>query len=80
MGLRWSETDVDTDRHLIDEFGDTLRVRTNCRADFADRKLPVGSGYIEGILSWFNGRYQLRITDVRNVVMEEPRFVPETSD
>ncbi|MBQ4280060.1 MAG: OB-fold nucleic acid binding domain-containing protein [Rikenellaceae bacterium] len=73
-GLRWSEADADTDRHLIDARGDTLRVRTNHRADFAGRKLPAGSGYIEGIVGWFNGRYQLRIIDVRNVVMEEPRF------
>ncbi len=76
LGLRWSESDADTDRHLVDRFGDTLRVRTNHRASFAERKLPVGSGYIEGILSWFNGRYQLRVTDVRNVIMEEARFEP----
>lgn len=73
-GLSWSEADSDTDRHLVDRSGDTLLVRTSHNADFAAWTLPEGSGYIEGILSYFNGTCQLKVVVPKNVVMESPRF------
>lgn len=80
IGLSWSEAESDTDRHLVDRSGDTLLVRTSHNADFAAWTLPEGSGYIEGILSYFNGTCQLKVVVPKNVVMESPRFdVAETA-
>lgn len=73
-GKLWCEQDVDTDRCLTDPSGRTLTVRTSYRAAFAYWPLPGGSGYIEGILSYFNGNFQLRVVDPRNVVMTGERF------
>ena len=72
----WCDTMSDTDRHLVDPAGDTLIVRTSAKADFANWPLPSGSGYIEGILSWFNRNYQLKVVSPKNAVMELPRFRP----
>ena len=72
----WCDSDADSDRHLVDERGDTLLVRTSRYARFATRPLPAGSGYLEGILGWFNKSYQLRVIDARNAVMDSPRFIP----
>lgn len=76
LSLAWCDPDADTNRHLVDCRGDTLVVRTSCRADFAYRLLPAGSGYVEGILSRFNRTYQLKVYTDRNVVTDSPRFVP----
>jgi hypothetical protein len=51
-----------------------LVVRTSRYADFAHRILPSGSGYIEGVLGYFNGTYQLRVCDDQKAMMYEPRF------
>ena len=37
LSLAWCDPDADTNRHLVDCRGDTLVVRTSCRADFAYR-------------------------------------------
>ena len=76
LGSAWCDSDADSDRHLVDERGDTLLVRTSRYARFATRPLPAGSGYLEGILGWFNKSYQLRVIDARNAVMDLPRFIP----
>lgn len=74
LGLTWCDEDSDSNRHLVNVDGDTLLVRTSRYARFADDVLPVGSGYVEGILEWFNNSYQLRVIDARNVIMESSRF------
>ena len=71
---RYTENSADTDRHVADATGDTLIVRTSTRAAFAGYSLPKGSGYIEGVLSYFNGKYQLVVTNDARVVMDAPRF------
>lgn len=76
LSLAWCEPGADTDRHLVDARGDTLVVRTGRHADFADRLLPQGSGHIEGILGYFNGRYQLRVVTHAGALMDAPRFQP----
>ena len=71
----WGSGEQDTDRHLVDRAGDTLIVRVPRQADFVSRTLPSGSGYIEGILSVFGRRYQLKVVSPKNMTMESPRFV-----
>lgn len=61
-------------RHLIDRSGDTLDVYTSPSVDFMCVPVPAGSGSIEGLLSYFNGRYQLRILDYYRTNMEGERF------
>lgn len=72
--LSWAEEDADTDRHLVDAAGDTLTVRTSCHAKFAFRSLPIGNGRIEGVVSCFNGKYQLVVCHDQNARMEGTRF------
>lgn len=76
MGLGWAEVGAehDTDRHLVDESGNRLVVRTSRYADFAGRTLPSGCGYIEGVLGYFGDTYQLRVCDDQKASMYEPRF------
>ena len=74
LGRRYTESNFDTDRHVVDAAGDTLIVRTASRAAFASSRLPEGSGYIEGILGYFNGKYQLTVTNDARAVMGDPRF------
>lgn len=76
VGMSWAETDAesDTDRHLVDAAGDTLVVRTSRHALFAGKSLPGGNGYIEGVLNYFNGKYQIVLCDDQKAVMEGARF------
>lgn len=54
---------TDTDRYVADMSGRRLAVRTSRHAVFASWPLPSGSGRIEGILSVFNGQYQLKVVN-----------------
>ncbi len=73
-GLLWCDPDADTDRHIVDRTGNILTVRTSRHAECASWLLPHGNGYIEGILSYFNGEYQLRMADPRMLEMNGERF------
>lgn len=67
--LAWCDPDSDTDRVLTDGNGGRLIVRTSRYAEYAGWVLPAGVGNIRGVLSYFNGSYQL--------VMNDPyEFVP----
>lgn len=76
IGLSWAdaEAETDTDRHLVDVSGDTLIVRTSRRATFAGRMLPRGSGRIEGVIGYFNGKYRLVVCSDQSAEMEAERF------
>lgn len=65
---------VSTARHLVDYRGDTIDVCTSPYADFVRTPLPSGSGSIEGLLGYFNRRYQLRILNSYHIQMDAPRF------
>ena len=70
----WGDPDADVDRHLVDREGRRLIVRVSRHFEHALWMLPPGSGYIEGILSYFNGSYQLVVIDGHCADMESPRF------
>ncbi len=61
-------------RHIVDREGNRLNVRVSRYAYFADYMLPMGSGYIEGVLSVFNGIYQLEMSSNIFAIMESERF------
>lgn len=52
-----------TNRNLVDAQGNTIVVRTSNRCKFAGQVLPTGSGSVQGILSSFNGTWQLLVMD-----------------
>lgn len=67
-GMMWCDPDEgdpsgfrDADREIKDAKGNTLTVRTSRYAEFASWTLPAGSGSIEGILTVYNGKFQLRV-------------------
>jgi hypothetical protein len=75
VGMSWADADVTTTfRHLIDACGDTLRVATYRFADYATTKIPSGSGSIDGILYYRNGRFELHPISSKQAVMTNPRF------
>lgn len=55
LSLAWCDPDADTNRHLVDCRGDTLVVRTSCRADFcvsaAACRQRLRRGYSEPVQS-----------------------------
>ncbi len=70
----WVENNEVTKRVIIDKFGDSLSVKTLPTASFAQYRLPSGSGEIGGILIFEDDKYQLIITNYRDVAMNNPRF------
>lgn len=74
LDLLWSEPDSDTDRMLVDKQGNKLAVRTSRFAKFATWILPSGSGSVRGVLSYFNGNYQLVLNEAYDAVLENGRF------
>ena len=67
-GLSFSESTATTNRTIEDMNGNTILLRTSNYASFAADKIPDGSGSIRGILSIFNGTYQLYIRDLNDII------------
>ncbi len=66
---------ITTNRHIVTRNGDRIIVRTRGTAKFAGYKLPPGRGWIRGVLTVFNGEYQLVVPHTYHVDMwHEPRF------
>lgn len=51
-----------------------LVLRTSGYAKFAGTTIATGSGSITGILTYYNGTYQLLIRDLNDVDLDDPRF------
>ncbi len=68
VGAKFAESDAITNRTILDREGHTLILRTSNYANFASELLPPGEGSIRGILSIFNGIYQLYIRDLNDLV------------
>lgn len=62
-------------RTLTDKNGNRMIVRTSGYARFANTKLPLGSGSIKGILTYFNDTPQLTIVSVDDVQLDKPRLI-----
>lgn len=62
-------------RTLVDAKGNRLVVRTSGYARFAKTLLPLGSGSVTGILTYFNQTAQLTIVSIRDVQLDKPRFI-----
>lgn len=62
-----------TNRTLEDCSGNKIILRTSSYADFAGKVIESGKGDVFGILSVFNGTYQLWITDILGADLDNPR-------
>lgn len=72
----------DTNRTLEDCNGGKITLRTNGRADFGTRDEPLlannvqmdtGKGDVYAVLQIYRGTYQLRITKLRDIDLDNPR-------
>lgn len=52
-----------TNQALLDAQGKSIIVRTSQYADFGGNTLPAGTGNVTGLLSYFNGTWQLLLID-----------------
>ncbi|MHC1707791.1 MAG: DUF5689 domain-containing protein [Bacteroidales bacterium] len=57
-----------TNRDVVDDDGNVIIVRTSGYASFAPTAMPKGKGSLVGILSVYNGDYQLYIRDLNDLV------------
>jgi hypothetical protein len=57
-----------TNRTILDKNGNTLVIRTSNYANFAGKLVPSGYGSVTGILSIFNGTWQLIVRDTNDLV------------
>lgn len=62
-------------RKLIDKKGKTVDLRNSGYATWAGTPLPTNSGEITVVVSYYNGTYQLFISDLNDVKFNQPRFV-----
>ena len=67
VGQTFSTTTSTTNRTIVDEQGNTLILRTSNYANFAANTLPQGRGSVVGIISVYNGDYQLYIRDLNDL-------------
>ncbi|MBR4887056.1 MAG: choice-of-anchor J domain-containing protein [Muribaculaceae bacterium] len=63
--LNYADADANANRNLLDENGNSIIVRNSSYASFKNDLLPSGNGDVRGILSYYNGTWQilLRSTD-----------------
>jgi len=74
-GLPFVTGDATTNRNIDDATGNPIKIsgenfilRTSNYASFCTSRLPNGIGSIRGILSKFNGQYQMYIRDLNDLV------------
>lgn len=74
LGKTWSDPFLTSNRYVEDLFGNKVLIRTSNYANFANTIIPPFSGTLTAVLSKFNSDYQLYIRDLKEVVMNRPRF------
>ncbi|MCM1517418.1 MAG: DUF5689 domain-containing protein [Pseudoflavonifractor sp.] len=66
--LTFADGTNNTNRTLVSASGKTLTVRNSGYANFADKKLPSGTGSVVGILSYFNTGWQLLLRSYEDCI------------
>lgn len=74
LGKTYADKDATTNRTIANKDGIELDIRTSNYATFADNEIPSESGSITGILTTYHGKYQMKIRDIQEVKLTEPRF------
>ncbi|MCM1320381.1 MAG: DUF5689 domain-containing protein [Muribaculaceae bacterium] len=68
--LPFAESGATTNRTLVDANGNTLLVRNSNYSSFRGQTLPAGTGDVMGILSYFNGTWQLLLRSAEDCIFE----------
>jgi len=63
-----------TNRHLIDRVGDTIILRISPHFRYASTTIPAESGTALGIISYFNGEYELKLNTISDLFFYSNRF------
>lgn len=66
----YSESDATTNRTLIDANGNSIIVRNSNYSSFRGETLPSGTGDVMGILSYYNGTWQLLLNSTADCHFE----------
>jgi len=69
--LAYSEEDKSTSRTLLDENGGSIIVRNSNYASFKSQILPEGTGDVRGILSYYNGAWQLLLRSTADCIFNQ---------
>lgn len=64
----YSSYQATENRNLVDEQNNTLVVRTSGYSNFYAQTLPTGTGTVRGLLSYFNGTWQLILRSQADVM------------
>lgn len=81
--LPYADADKTTNRTLVDAKGNTMLVRNSNYSSFRSQTLPAGTGDVMGILSYFNGTWQLLLRSTADCMFDskgqasDPYTVPE---
>lgn len=68
--LPFAESDATTNRDLLDANGNSIKVRNSNYSSFRGQTLPAGTGDVMGILSYFNGTWQLLLRSAQDCMFE----------
>lgn len=66
----FSEADASTSRNLLDANGNSIIVRNSNYSSFRSQILPSGTGDVMGILSYFNGTWQLELRSAEDCIFD----------
>ena len=65
-----------TNHSLIDATGNSITVRNSAFATFATEEIPSENGKIRGVLTKYNGTFQLMLRTLNDVKLTNPRLNP----
>lgn len=68
--LNYSDADATANRNLIDSDGNSIIVRNSNYASFKNDLLPSGTGDVMGILSYYNGTWQILLRSTADCMFE----------
>lgn len=68
--LNYADADANANRTLLDEKGNSIILRNSSYASFKNDLLPSGTGDVMGILSYYNGTWQILIRTTDDCMFE----------
>lgn len=68
--LTFAESDATTNRTLVDANNNSIIVRNSNYSSFRSKTLPAGTGDVMGILSYFNGTWQLLLRSAEDCIFD----------
>lgn len=69
--LTFATEDESVSRNLLDENGNSIIVRTSGYSDFWNYPLPEGTGKVRGLLSYYNGTWQVVIRSMADCIFKD---------